>query len=516
MHTAGIGWSGTVEQLLDADLESLVGHLASASARSWGGAVEHAQILVWRESLTWLTEALSDLIQHDHARAEWGVVLEYEIPRRGYRIDALLLADGLIIPIEFKSRSADLSSIRQAEDYGLELSDFHRGSRDVPITPVLCSRGAEQKISSLSTLTQSMVTDVSLTPPDKLADTVTILVARYASLVTNISDIKSWISSAYEPTPTIIEAATALYAGHRVEEITRSEARTDQLAATESAVNTQLEFARQTDQKVICFITGIPGAGKTLAGLNIVNSIPGANATFLSGNGPLVKILREALAQDNRSRSGAKISEARRQSSTFVTNVHRWLDDYIGRFPDRIPLERMVVFDEAQRAWSREHSNRKFSRDASEPEMMLAAMDRHPDWAVIVALVGGGQEINTGEAGLAEWGRALHSKFRHWRVAVSPQLLTGGMTANGSALFETVPEYLGSKLTSEPDLHLAVSQRSFRTNQLNEWVEAVLDSRPDDAARITQRLTNYPLAITRNIDAARHWLRSHARGLRKA
>jgi hypothetical protein len=239
-------------------------------------------------------------------------------------------------------------------------------------------------------------------------------------------------------------------------------------------------------------------------------------ATYLSGNGPLVRILREALARDQHGRGGTTLSEARRRSSTFVTNVHRWLDEYIDRAPDQAPLERLAVFDEAQRAWSRGHSKLKFDRDVSEPEMIPTAIDRHPDWAVVVALVGGGQEINTGETGLSGWGRALETNFRHWRVAVSQDLLAGQETAVGSMLFETTPQYLGPQLTKDPDLHLSVSQRSYRTTHLNEWVEALLANKPTEAASIAAELENYRFGVTRDLGAARNWLRSHARGFRRA
>jgi hypothetical protein len=267
---------------------------------------------------------------------------------------------------------------------------------------------------------------------------------------------------------------------------------------------------------VICFITGVPGAGKTLAGMNVVNSVHGGSATFLSGNGPLVSILREALALDHSSRKGVRIGEARHRSGTFVTNVHRWLDEYIDRSPDRVPLEQVVVFDEAQRAWSREHSKRKFKRDESEPAMVLQVMNRHSDWAVVVALVGGGQEINTGEAGLAEWGRALDLSFNNWKVAISPELLEGSPSTSGTKLFEQLPKNFERRLTIDAGLHLSVSIRTFRTTQLNSWVEAVLGGNTDEASNIARRMPNYPLRVTRDLEACREWLRSKARGLRRA
>jgi len=147
---------------------------------------------------------------------------------------------------------------------------------------------------------------------------------------------------------------------------------------------------------------------------------------------------------------------------------------------------------------------------------MFAAMDRHDDWAVIVALVGGGQEINTGEAGLAEWGRALEENYPHWKIAISPELLEGSPATASTQLFSEVPANLEANITVEGNLHLSVSQRAFRTTRLNSWVEAVLNGDSTEAQSIASGLGNYPLAITRDLETAREWLRRHARGLRKA
>jgi len=458
--------------------------------------------------------AVGQLTSENHETADWGLILEYEIPRRGYRIDAVVIAYGVIIPIEFKSSSADSASQRQAEDYGLELADFHGGSRGLTIAPILCAGDALLSISKLNRVPTSKVVSLSMCPPDNLRTVISSLARHYRTGQGITITLDQWVESKYEPTPTIVEAATALYAGHAVEELTQSDSSAEQLLATQSAIQSEIDHSRSTGQKTICFITGVPGAGKTLAGLNVVNTVADTETTFLSGNGPLVRILQEALATDHSRRNGTTKSESRRRSSTFVTNVHRWLDEYVDDSPDSLPLEHVVVFDEAQRAWSREHSKRKFGRDASEPEMMLSVMDRHPDWSLLVALVGGGQEINTGEAGLGEWGRALEANFQHWRIAVSPELLEGGEVTAGSTLFESVPDYAQKQLSVNKALHLSVSSRSFRTTKLNSWVEAVLDGNADAASGIASQMSNFPLAVSRNLDQCRKWLRDHARGLR--
>ena len=509
--TKNIGWYGSINEFKEQDIDSLVGILSSASKFS---SIERQQIDAWRESLGWLMAAAGKLTNDDPDSVDWGLILEYEIPRRGYRIDAVIIGYEVVIPIEFKSKSADSASKRQAEDYGLELADFHKGSRGLAIAPILCTGEAPFSISRLVSLPISGVASLSMCPPSELSETIFSLANHYGNGQGFSITPDQWVKSKYEPTPTIVEAATALYAGHAVEDLTQSDSSAQQLLATQSAIQSEIDNSRSTGQKTICFITGVPGAGKTLAGLNVVNVLAENEATFLSGNGALVRVLQEALATDHSLRNGTTKSESRRRSSTFITNVHRWLDEYVDDSPESVPFEHVVVFDEAQRAWNREHSKRKFGRDASEPEMMLSVMDRHPDWSLLVALVGGGQEINTGEAGLSEWGRALESKFQHWRIAVSPELLEGGVATAGSTLFESVPHYAHKQLSVNESLHLSVSSRSYRTTKLNSWVEAVLDGDANLASEIAGGMSNFPLAVSRDLDQCRKWLRDHSRGLR--
>ncbi len=273
--------------------------------------------------------------------------------------------------------------------------------------------------------------------------------------------------------------------------------------------------AQSRNSKAICFVTGIPGAGKTLAGLDAVHSFAEGQATFLSGNGPLVKVLRTSLAENLVADQKIKKEEANRRASTFITNVHKWLDEYIDNNPDQIPQENVVVFDEAQRAWNREHSFTKFRRDASEADMILRVMDRRKDWALIVALVGGGQEINTGEAGLSEWGRSLSDRSMNWKIGISPELLEGDSSTAGSQLFNKIPERLSSEMLIDEDLHLSVGQRSFRTTFLTDWIEAVLNGNSVDANRLFESIGDFPVLLTRNLKLAKEWLRNNTKGFRR-
>ena len=323
-------------------------------------------------------------------------------------------------------------------------------------------------------------------------------------------DPQQWESSPYRPSPSIIEAAEELFAGHAVREI--AHAHSDNLTLTARALTDAIHRARDRGRRTICFVTGVPGAGKTLAGLNSVHdpsvrSLTGTSSVFLSGNGPLVRIVRAALARQPR--AGLTKQERARRASAFIQNVHTFIEQYGIDRPNETPCERVVVFDEAQRAWNAEKMRKKYP--ASEPRMLLEIMERCADWCAVTALVGGGQEIHEGEAGLAEWGRALAASPKAWNVVVSPEILAGGASLAGSRLFESaVPEDLN--VHRESLLHLAVSQRSYRAQAITEWVNHLLDGEADSARDVASGCREFPIALTRSLATARSWLRERTRG----
>jgi hypothetical protein len=333
-----------------------------------------------------------------------------------------------------------------------------------------------------------------------------------------IVDAFAWSQSTYKPTPTIIQAAQALYQGHKVEEISRSDAGAKNLSETAAAINAVIERSKARSEKAICFVTGVPGAGKTLAGLNVTTNRMRAaedeHAVFLSGNGPLVEVLREALARDEHSRAELPIGIARRNAQAFIQNIHHFRDDNLKSTV--APVEKVVVFDEAQRAWDK-HNTAKFMQqkrdqpgfDLSEPEFLIQVMDRHDDWCVIVALIGGGQEINTGEAGLPEWFSALRRSFSHWRVCYSDHI-SGEEYTQGENLSKHLE---GLNAESDHSLHLGVSIRSFRAEKLSAFVGCVINNELEKAKELYSSIKSvYPIALTRNLHSARVWLKQHARG----
>lgn len=505
-------YAETVDYFLQDSINQIIGQLTIALAAQ-GFPSTPASIDALTESVTLLQRELAKL-QPQIGSA--GIVLEYPIPRRGKRIDAAILCGDAIIVIEFKVGEADIATMdrEQVEDYCLDLRDFHSESQGKTLVPILLLTEYDRPAGQL----QEPVMNVSSAIVTGPADLAAVLRECLTNCVTRLStDAKAWAKGTYRPTPTIIEAACHLYANMNVVDIARSSADASNLAATTQVVLNEIDLAKANHEKTICFITGVPGAGKTLAGLNIVHNVAlhqeGDLGVFLSGNGPLVRVLREALARDESLRNGSRRNVARRKSATFVQNVHDFLREYSENLSP--PPDRVIIFDEAQRAWNAEHSFRKFKRPKSEPEMMLEIMSRHSDWSVIVCLIGGGQEINTGEAGLPEWGRVLENSFPHWRVVISDRLLKGSHSTAGQPLFTEIPAEIS--VISHPSLHLAVSIRSYRAEKLSEWVAYVLSNEPATARRILQQdLKNYPLYFTRSLEQARTWLRVQRRGSRRS
>lgn len=486
------------------------------------------------------------------------IIFEYDIPRLGKRIDVVLLLRGLIFCLEFKVGQKDAlqSDVEQVMDYALDLKNFHRYSHDRIIVPILIPT---KHTSSSSSFTPSVYNDSIFNPLITGASGLQKIVQEVLCHVdANISGtIKDWIISPYTPTPTIIEAARSLYENHSVEDITRHEADKVTTDATIAYILDVINRSKRKGEKSICFVTGVPGAGKTLVGLDVVVKQSYQNdgtfneedgAVYLSGNGPLVAVLTEALARDNYKKSrekgeDKKLSDSRREVSKFIQIIHRYRDNMLAKIknpvvngeleidPDKAvklqqsgygEVEHVAIFDEAQRTWTHKRIADYLKRGGtygnklkvpnfpmSEAAFLIWSLDQREDWATIVCLIGGGQEINTGEAGISEWISALNERFPHWNVYISDKL--------------TEPEYAEGKvnelLEHNPNvvfsdrLHLGVSLRSFRAERLSAFVHSLL-SFNTDVSELYRNVAShgYPIVLTRSMDKARMWLRQQARG----
>ena len=504
-------YTDTIAAFLVADERRILGELSGAS----GLTIDGLQVEAWKRQITLLKTALGDV--------DGSIFLEFDIPRLGSRVDGVVIAKSAIIPIEFKvgEHRYNRSDYDQAWDYALDLKNFHAGSHEPKIFPVLCATEAPDRddawgkphsdgvyppiACNAAAIREAVNSALDISPPGQI-------------------DATAWGRAPYRPSPTIIEAARALYSRHSVAAIARNDAGARNLHSTSRTVEDIIERSRARREKAVVFVTGVPGAGKTLVGLNVATERRAADEThavFLSGNGPLVAVLREALVQDEcrRQKEAGQLAERkgqiRQRVKPFIQNVHTFRDEGV-RDTTRPPHEHVAIFDEAQRAWNREKTALFMKQrkgvpgfDKSEPQFLLSYMDRHPDWAVVVCLVGGGQEIHTGEAGIGAWLDAVREHFRDWRVYISPELHDVEYAAG-----QSLRHLEGHRHVEElADLHLSVSMRSFRSEQVSGLVKALLDSDLDQArADLKTVLERYPIVLTRDRAVAKTWLKKQARG----
>jgi hypothetical protein len=456
-------YAGTLRDFRAASPESLELHLMRAYEADRYKDLITAQITSWREQIKTLKNVFSSTELSVFDNDNWGIAIEFVVPRRMGRIDTVLLVGNALIVLEFKTRQVDSASAEQIEDYCLELIHFHAPSHNKVIYPVVVgSAGAKlpsKKRHRLNGLQTVMFVDTA-----SLAQYVSSIAAGHASEPN--SSIEVWNVGDYRPVPTIIEAAIAMFMEMEVGDIARAGCEPINLTATVDAIRQLAADSFLHKKKTICFITGVPGAGKTLAGLQVVHDaelrkVTQTDSVFLTGNLPLVKVLRAALSEDTAKRKKLRRRISSRDPKTTIDTILGYKKTHTKS--TNPPNEHMIVFDEAQRAWNAEQTA-KYLEDGtawighSEPELILAILDRHP-WALLIALVGGGQEINRGEAGLREWGLALERRFMHWNIALSPQALTGEYGA-GAKLFEHIPPDL--KIKTLPALHLDNPTRQFR------------------------------------------------------
>lgn len=506
-------YSAPLLDFLTRDTDTILGALLRTSE----GDVELTQRNAWAAQVRILKSMALPAELLDGSR----IYFELTVPRLGRRADVVLLTGTFMVILEFKVGEShfDRSAINQVWDYALDFKYFHETSHHIPILPVLI---ATEALPSEYTLQQTIHNDGLYLPVCVATNQLSSLLSRATAAASAVLiDVEQWEQGRYMPTPTIVEAARALYAGHKVEDVSRSDAGARNLAETTHTIDRIIEQARGQGEKCICFVTGVPGAGKTLVGLNVANHHLDVDSdtysVFLSGNGPLVAVLREALTRDRVERAaneGIRIrkGEAKKEVEAFIQNVHHFRDEYLR--DQGAPPEHVVLFDEAQRAWDLAQTSAFMERkkgqagfNQSEPEFLISCLDRHENWAVIVCLVGSGQEINTGEGGIDEWLNALLRRFPTWKVHLSPQLVDEQPS-------DALRSILAKRDTAQnTSLHLATSMRSFRAESLSRFIKEVLNFEVDSAKQTLLGFRDrYPIFITRDLRRAKHWVKTQARG----
>lgn len=503
-------YSATIETFRSADPNAIIGQLV----KNGSFAVLPTQTEAWRVQINFLHAQLTGF--------SGAVFFEFNIPRMGRRVDVILLVGPVVFVVEFKvgARAFERAATEQAWDYALDLKNFHEASHELAIVPLVVATEAEDVPALLPVV-----------DPDRVYRPLGVTTGTFRQALDTITrrefgpaiDLHAWLASSYRPTPTIIEAARALYAHHSVEAIARHDAGAENLRVTSRHIEEIVAEAKRKKQKVICFVTGVPGAGKTLVGLNIAtrgrDSEVMSPAVYLSGNDPLVAVLREALTRDEVARQKAMGNSVRKGKvgesvKAFIQNVHHFRDEAL--MDTNAPAEHVAIFDEAQRAWTLQQTSTFMRRkknvpdfSQSEPEFLISYINRHADWGVVICLVGGGQEINIGEAGIDSWLDAVNERFPSWRMHISSRL-TDSEYAAGNAL-DSVRDRPGTYF--DDCLHLSVSMRSFRAENVSYFVKALLDRDANAARTVFGQLSErYPIAVTRDLEAAKYWVRQKARG----
>lgn len=526
-------YSDTITDFLQKEDMVVIGKLALAYSHD----INDETKMSWLEELRVMRSVLKNY------KNRGSVYFEYNIPRMGRRADVIVLIDDVIFVLEFKTRKSKFTheAVTQVWDYALDLKNFQEGSRNRIIIPVLVAPSEKDKncqieLSHFEDLVYNPL-QVNEKQLQVAIDNVLTILGGKAVFLASKDD--AWAKSGYEPTPTIIEAAIALYEENTVEDITKHDGDID---ATAVCLERIINECREKRQKAICFVTGVPGAGKTLIGLQTAISQFEKNekAVYLSGNYPLVEVLQEALTRDYVRRckeegNQCTKAEARSKVKAFIQMIHHYRDLYLegtevtdgkimpieGYFQSHadkayIPSEHVAIFDEAQRAWTKEELARFMKEKKtiknfpfSEPEYLMSCMDRQTDWGLVVCLIGGGQEINKGEAGIVEWISSINRSFEGWHVYMSDKL-SDKEYAEGKAL--EMLQINKSQIHVESALHLSVSMRSFRAEKMSLFVHQLLNLQKEEASSTLKELINYPIVLTRSLDKAKKWLKSHARG----
>lgn len=532
-------YSDTIDSFLQKNTDTIVGEITLSATQDINKETSNS----WQQEVEVLKNVLAPYAQ------KGSVYFEYNIPRMGRRADVIVLIDGIVFVLEFKTSEQKFTreALIQVWDYAIDLKNFQEGSRDRILIPIVVAPKEKNKNCHIELKPfEDDVYQPLVSNNERLSEcfdkTLSNIIPKHTFTK---EDDDVWAKSGYDPTPTIIEAAVALYEHHTVEEITKHDG---EIEVTAKCLDKIINECQSNKRKAICFITGVPGAGKTLIGLQTaIKQFEKENkAVYLSGNYPLVEVLQEALARDyvKRSRDDYKKgktnnkpctkTDAKSKVKAFIQMIHHYRDLYLegtevrngqivpieGYFQSHtdkayVPAEHIAIFDEAQRAWTKEELARFMKEKKkienfpfSEPEYLISCMDRQPDWGLVVCLIGGGQEINKGEAGIAEWLKAMNEHFTDWDIYMSDKLVDKEY-AEGNAL-DIIKDQ--ERLHIEPSLHLSMSMRSFRAEKVSLFVHQLLDLKKEEATQTLKDLNNYPIVLTRSLDVAKKWLKSHARG----
>lgn len=518
---------------------SIPGFINENSTSIVGQLVHHSFEIGKDQANAWENQIRELQKRLESCGMEGDIIFEYDIVRLGKRIDVILLIRHMVFSLEFKNGKEIFTAqdAQQAEDYAIDIKNFHKESEDLYVCPILIATDAAPypKVQSCD-----CYPDKQVHLQRENIETLIPKITEISSLYGNDGEIdfEKWFNSPYYPTPTIIAAAVEAYSSHNLSEIAQSEAGQDDIDGCEAKIYEVIDYARSCKKKCVCFVTGVPGAGKTLVGLDVVaKSLDGGAdslSVYLSGNGPLVEVLREALKKSVAAKDKELEEQWRRAKKDAVNGsvppkpeklfnrntqvaINTLIQSSFSFKKDnashkRPTAENILIFDEAQRVWNQEKMARKHDDPlmaVSEPHLLFSIMDRHQDWAVMICLVGLGQDIYDGEVGINEWFRCGVEDFLEWELYYSP------------AIFSQVEDknidkdmIIGcSRCHQIPELHLKTSIRSFRADKQCQFVDSLLDNDPKRTAEVYKMISKkYPVYVTRDYEQAKKWARKQVRG----
>ena len=494
---------------------SIPGFINDKSESIIGQLVRHSFEINKDQSDAWERQVSELQNRLEACKMEGDIIFEYDIVRLGKRIDVILLIRHMVFSLEFKNGKDIFTAqdAQQAEDYAVDIKNFHKESEDLYVCPILIATDAAPYAKPQSVDCY----------PDKQVHLQRENIETLIPKVTEISDLygddgkinfEKWFNSPYFPTPTIVAAAIEAYSTHNLSEIAHSEAGQENIDICEEKIDSVVSYAQKNHKKCVCLVTGVPGAGKTLVGLDVVakNMDKGQEnlSIYLPGNGPLVEVLREALV-----RSVKKKGEYNRQTQTAINALIQ--SSYAFKRDNsahkRPTAEKILIFDEAQRVWNQQKMAQKHDKDpamsVSEPHLLYEIMNRHRDWAVMICLVGLGQDIYDGEVGINEWFRCGIEDFSEWELFYSPDIFTQIEDQRINKEMIQACE----RCHTIPELHLKTSIRSFRADKQSQFVDFLLDNNPQKTREVYQMISDkYPVFLTRNISKAKEWAKKQVRG----
>jgi hypothetical protein len=496
---------------------SIPGFIRDQSSSIVGQLVRHSFEVNVEQTDAWENQIAELQNRLENHGIEGDIIFEYDIVRLGKRIDVILLIRHMVFSLEFKNGKNvfTASDAQQAEDYAIDIKNFHKESEDLYVCPILIATEAAPYKKEQS---YDCYPDKQVYLQRENIETLVPKISEISNLYGDDGqiDFDKWFNSPYYPTPTIIAAAVAAYSSHHLSEIAHSEAGQENVDACEKKIEEIITYAEKNKKKCVCFVTGVPGAGKTLVGLDVVarrlDKKDGGLSVYLSGNGPLVEVLREALKRSVKAKKQFN-RETETAINALIQSSYAFKKDNASH--NNPTPENILIFDEAQRVWDQKKMASKHKdpiMSVSEPHLLYSIMDRHKDWAVMVCLVGLGQDIYDGEVGINEWFSCGINEFSEWEMFYSPEIFNQVEDKNIDKNMITSCDRCHQVM----ELHLKTSIRSFRADKQCKFVDALLDNNPEEAKAVYELISEkYPVYITRNYKLAKDWVRKQVRGTQR-